>query len=319
MSAPHSNFDVLVMATMSAGKTSLINALIGHEILHVANEATTACHTQIEHQHDATYFTGTCYSHSELLLYKQQDISPEQIRNWNTDSQIRRIAISGRFSSCPSQTSGLVLHDTPGPNNSQDARHAALAFETVQSVPFKSLLYVLDASQLGTHDDRKILERLRAEAAPKSLDTFCFVLNKVDLLDPEKGEVLEEYVAKAKAYLTGIGFDSPVVIPSMASTALYAKMALAHQPLSRRQQLKLQQALDDFSISKYALLKSAQVPISVNRHVFQSLNRLEKAHEAARINHRPILENELRQLIIYSGLGTIEAFIKHQHKQSIPA
>ena len=107
--SPHKKFDVLVMATMSAGKTSLINALIGQEILHVANEATTACNTQIEHRSAAKYFTGTCYSCSGLLLHKQPNISAAQMRSWNADKQIKRIALSGRFRIHPGPTTGLGM------------------------------------------------------------------------------------------------------------------------------------------------------------------------------------------------------------------
>ncbi len=318
-STSRDTFDVLIMATMSAGKSSLVNALIGQELLHIANEATTACHTRIEHRRGAKYFTGTCYSHSNLLLDRQRNISAERVRDWNAHRQVRRITLTGRFRSHPGPTSGLVLHDTPGPNNSQNDRHAQLAFEAIQNVPFKTLLYVLNASQLGTHDDRNLLERLRNKSATRGNNPFGFVLNKVDLLDPEKGEDLAEYVAKTQSYLASIGFDNPVVIPSMASTALYAKKALAHEPLSRAQRMKLQQALDDLPISKDALLESAKVPLQVKKRVFQCLKRLEKAHETGRANHQLTKENELRQLVLCSGLGTIEAFIKHQRKLSAPA
>jgi len=318
-STSRDTFDVLIMATMSAGKSSLVNALIGQELLHIANEATTACHTRIEHRCGAKYFTGTCYSHSNLLLNRQRNISAEQVRDWNAHRQVRRITLSGKFKSRPAPTHGLVLHDTPGPNNSQDDRHAQLAFEAVQNVPFKTLLYVLNASQLGTHDDRNLLERLREETATRGNDPFCFVLNKVDLLDPEKGEDLTGYVAKAQSYLAGIGFDNPVVIPSMASTALYAKKALNHEPLSRVQRMKLQQMLDEFALSKHTLLEATRAPFTVKKHVLRSLDRLEKAHEADLANHKSTKENELRQLIICSGLGTVEAFIKHQRKLSASA
>lgn len=312
-------FDVLIMATMSAGKSSLVNALIGQELLHIANEATTACHTRIEHRRRAKYFTGTCYSHSNLLLNRQRNISAEQVRDWNAHRQVSQITLAGKFRSHPDPIPGLVLHDTPGPNNSQDDRHAQLAFEAARSVPFKTLLYVLNASQLGTHDDRNILERLREETAPRGNSPFCFVLNKVDLLDPEKGEDLEEYVAKAQFYLAGIGFDNPVVIPSMANTALYAKKALSNEPLSRAQRMKLQQMLDELALSKHTLLEATRAPSSVKKHVLQSLDRLEKAHKTALANHKPTKENELRQLIICSGLGIVEAFIKYQRKLSAPA
>jgi tRNA U34 5-carboxymethylaminomethyl modifying GTPase MnmE/TrmE len=318
-STSRDTFDVLIMATMSAGKSSLVNALIGQELLHVANEATTACHTRIEHRRGANYFTGTCYSHSNLLLNRQRNISAEQVRDWNAHRQVSQITLAGKFRSRPSPAPGLVLHDTPGPNNSQDDRHAQLAFEAALNVPFKTLLYVLDASQLGTHDDRNILERLRKETAPRSNGPFCFVLNKVDLLDPEKGEDLAEYVAKAQRYLTGIGFDNPVVIPSMANTALYAKKALSNEPLSRAQRMKLQQMLDELALSKRTLLEATRAPSSVKKHVLRSLVRLEKAHKTALANHKSTQKNELRQLIICSGLGVVEAFIKHQRKLSAPA
>ncbi|AFN79598.1 hypothetical protein PSJM300_17725 [Stutzerimonas stutzeri DSM 10701] len=317
-STPRGTFDVLIMATMSAGKSSLVNALIGQELLHIANEATTACHIKIEHRRGAKYFTGTCYSHSNLLINRQRNISAKQVRDWNADRQVRQITLTGRFRSHLGPISGLVLHDTPGPNNSRDDQHAQLAFEAAKSVPFKTLLYVLNASQLGTYDDRNLLEKLQKKSANRGDNPFCFVLNKIDLLDPEKGEDLAEYVAKTQLYLSNLGFDNPVIIPSMASTALYAKKALAHEPLSRAQHMKLQQALEDFSTNKNALLEHVKAPPQVKKRVFQNLKRLENAHEAGRSDYQMTKENKLHQLVLCSGLGTIEAFIKHQHKLSPP-
>jgi len=315
---PQNRFDVLVMASMSAGKTSLINGLIGCEMLHVANEATTAVNTCIEHQRGAKTFTGSCYSQSGLLLNKLRCISSEQLRTWNADSQITRISLSGRFKSRPGQTSGLVLHDTPGPNNSLDRRHADRAFEAVRRVPFKTLLYVLDAAQLGTSDDMNILERLCQETCSESRDAFCFVLNKVDLLDVEKGEALEAYVEKAQFYLAEVGFDNAVIIPTMANAGLYARKAWNDEPLSRFQLIKLQQALDELPIRKQTLLETARIPASVRNRLHDNLKKLTKHSIADRKNHWLTQENELRELIICSGLGTVEAFIKHQRKLSAP-
>lgn len=43
------HYNVIVAATMSAGKSSLINALLGNEVLYSANEAATATLTRITH------------------------------------------------------------------------------------------------------------------------------------------------------------------------------------------------------------------------------------------------------------------------------
>lgn len=307
-------FDVLIMATMSAGKSSLVNALIGHELLHTANEATTACHTRIEHKREAKYFTGCSYSHENKLLNRQHNITATQLRSWNICEDVRQISLIGKFASLPEPVPSLVLHDTPGPNNSQDDQHAELAFEAVRSVPFKTLVYVLNASQLGTQDDLNLLERIREEIGPRRRNPFCFVLNKVDLLDPEKGEDLAECVANARSYLSGIGFKSPAIIPCVANAALYARKALADEPLTRVQRRALQQALDDFPADSHDLLESAQVPKRVKKRVFQTLKRLEKVQQNNLSKQLPTLETELQQLVACSGLGTIEAFIKHKHQ-----
>lgn len=305
-------FDVLVMAPVSAGKTSLVNALIGSEILYSGNEAATACSIRIEHRSRAKYFSAACFSGTGQLIEKLRPISPEQLRLWNSDEHVQRIAIAGRFASRPVPARGLVLHDTPGPNNSLDGNHSDLAFQAVRTVPFNLILYVLDASQLGTSDDRCILERLRQETASRSRDAFGFVLNKVDLLDAEKGEGLASYLEKTSAYLTDVGFDDPVIIPSMASKALYARKALHGEALSRFQRIKLQQALAEIPLRGNNLLETARVPAQVKKRLQSSLRRLQKN------SHRPTGENELRQLIISSGLGTVEAFIEHRRKLDAP-
>lgn len=308
------SFDVLVVATMSAGKSTLVNALIGHELLHAANEATTACHIRIAHRHDAKYFTGHSYSYEKKLLNRQHNISATQLRDWNVCPKVRSVSLFGKFASHRELVPNLVLHDTPGPNNSQDEKHGQLTFEAIRNIPFKILIYVLNASQLGTQDDRKLLEKLRKETARKRNRTFCFVLNKVDLLDSEKGEELSDYIASARSYLIEIGFKNPVIIPCVASVALYARKALAGEPLTRVQSRVLQQALEDLPIRKNTLLESAELPINIRNRVRQGMKQLEKAYDACGSNQFTISENQFNQLIISSGLGALETFIKHQQR-----
>ena len=66
--ADTATFDVLVLSTMSAGKTSFINALIGQERLNTANEATTACVTLVEHSQGTQRFSGACYCYNDPKL-----------------------------------------------------------------------------------------------------------------------------------------------------------------------------------------------------------------------------------------------------------
>ncbi|WP_232925181.1 MULTISPECIES: dynamin family protein [Pseudomonas] len=309
-------FDVLVLATMSAGKTSFINALIGQELLHTANEATTACMTSVEHRQGTKYFSGACYSYSDIELARQPKTSAELVRNWNANAEVKRITLAGSFKIVPRPAPGLVLHDTPGPNNSQDDGHAQLMLEAVRTVSFKALCYVLNASQLGTQDDRAFLEQLRDELASKPGHPIYFILNKVDLLDPERGEDITTYVSSVYSYLTAIGFEHPMIIPTMASTALYARKALKAETLTRTQRSKLRQALDDLGDNKRALLHATVVPDFIKKRVFKTLASLERQHQAKPSDEQACEKNELQQLVAISGLKTVEILIKHQ-RQSV--
>lgn len=307
-------FDVLVLATMSAGKTSFINALIGQELLHTANEATTACMTRVEHRPGARSFDGSCYSYSDQELARLKDTTAAALRDWNANSDVKRISLKGSFKIVPSPAPGLVLHDTPGPNNSQDRRHAELMLEAVRSISFKALCYVLNASQLGTQDDRVLLEQIRDELAHKPGHPIYFILNKVDLLDPEMGETIESYVGNAYRYLTGIGFEQPIIIPTMANLALYARKALKAQTLTRSQRLRLHQALADLQDTKRSLLHATVVPDTIKKGVFKALNSLERQRQLKAFDEQTREKNDLQQLVAVSGLKTVEALIKHQRQ-----
>ncbi|MNJ34767.1 GTPase Era [compost metagenome] len=307
-------FNVLVLATMSAGKTSFINALIGQDILHTANEATTACITSVEHRDNLKYFCGACYSYNDLELESLNNTTATVIRSWNANAEVKRICLSGSFKIAPRPAPGLVLHDTPGPNNSQNKQHAQLMLEALQQIPVNALFYVLNAGQLATQDDRNLLEQVRDEMTSKPSIPIYFILNKIDLLDPDKGEDVVHYVNLVRHYLASLGFKRPMIIPTMASIALYARKALKTEELTRAQRLKLRQVMDEFKENKRSLLNAARVPTPIKRTVSKALTRLEKQRNDILSDSEQCEINDLKQLVALSGLRTVEALIKNQRK-----
>ena len=279
--APPPVYHVLVLATMSAGKSSLINALIGRELLPAGNEATTACLTRIERNQRSKYFHGKYFSRAGSELGSQRQTSLEHVRAWNRDADIKHIHLAGKFSNASRLPSKLVLHDTPGPNNSQDQRHAELMLEAVRTVPFQSLCYVLNGSQPATHDDRRLLEQLRELLPQRAGLRIIFILNKIDLLDPERGEDLATCVSNARTYLERLGFADPVVVPTMADLALSARKALNASALTRVERNKLRIWLENISLGEHGA-------------------------------------RDLEQLLNHSGIKTVESLL-YQHSIAIQA
>lgn len=303
------SFEVLVVATVSAGKSSFINALIGRELLHAANEATTACVTRIEHRKERRAFAGASYRQSGTVLARDRNATPELVRDWNADSRVARIALEGRFDSAPRLASGLVVYDTPGPNNSQNERHREAAQHALRSIPFNAMFYVMNAGQLGTQDDRACLDLLhtRANTAP-----VYFLLNKVDLLDPEKGEHVAVHVRNAQRYLLNAGFDNPIVVPTVTDAALYARKALNGHALTRAQRAKLKSALDEFNIGGRQIVDAAIVPDAIRSTVSRELDLLERLIARPPEDPHAVERFALKQLVARSGIRTTEAIIQHQ-------
>jgi len=305
-------YDVLVLATISAGKSSFINALVGRELLPSANEATTACLTSLEHRQSASSFRGTCYTHGGERLAALRDASIDDVRAWNADTRVSHIRLSGKFRTRPSIAPGLVLYDTPGPNNSQDDSHGGMMLKAIHTVPFKLLCYVLNAGQLGTWDDRNLLEQLRKLLEGRRGHGLVFILNKVDLLDPERGEDLAGCVAHARAYLEKLGFESPIIVPTMANIALYARKAMNAEPLTRSERARLQQSLDDLVFDNADPLEAAAMPDALRASVARELGKARRSRKTPAGSVPATDMARLEQLVVRSGIKTVEFLLNQR-------
>ena len=78
-----SKFKINVIATMSSGKSTLINSLIGYELLPSKNEACTATIARITDDDKFKEFTAECRDENERLVYKRQKVTIEDMYNFN--------------------------------------------------------------------------------------------------------------------------------------------------------------------------------------------------------------------------------------------
>ena len=288
---------IMVVGTMSSGKSTLINAIIGRELLPSANEATTACIVNICHDKNAKTFSGACFDASGNKIAASHSASINTVKEWNNKKNVKHICLTGRFFGKNIQKSDLALNDTPGPNYSQDKLHGEIMLEALQKNSFNTLIYILDVSQLGINDDRNILYDVRKKIAESNNIKIYFILNKIDLLDPEKGEDRNKYIEQSRLYLENAGFSSPVIIPVMAYTALTVRKALVREPMTRTQQLVLEAHLDGISDDP------AFLGISKLQHAAILIIRLLIGKA---LQHRIIRNRKLKKLELFSGITTIE-------------
>lgn len=223
--ALNNDFDVYVVATMSSGKSTFVNAMLGQDLLPAFNEATTATIAQIfDDKTLVEYFRGECFNSDGQVLDSCDQVNLELLKNWNGNPETNSIELFGNILAVEQNDNvRLVLTDTPGPNNSQNEEHARTTMGFIQDSQRNPLIiYVLNGTQLGTNDDCNLL-RLVAEIMQKggkqSKDRFLFVINKMDMFDPEKGESIERALQNVTEYLRRNGIENPNIYPISARMA----------------------------------------------------------------------------------------------------
>lgn len=222
--ALNSDFDVYVVATMSSGKSTLINAMLGRDLLPAANEATTATITSIADVKGGKTFRGARIDNQGAEVEVHEDLTLNVVSEWNRLPDTKHIAIEGDIQAVQQRDDvRLVLTDTPGPNNSQDDGHERATLGFVQDSRRNPLiLYVLNASQLATNDDKNLLKLIAdtmRKGGKQSRDRFIFVINKMDVFDPEKEKALPLVLADVRKYLADNGIQNPVLYPVSANLA----------------------------------------------------------------------------------------------------
>ena len=223
----HNNlFEIIVVATMSAGKSTVINALIGKELLHSANEATTATITRIHDKDGLPFFSGCAYGYKAELLEESHHINAQILKEWNANPCIKTIDLTGDITAIRNDKAELVIYDTPGPNNSQDDNHRALTMEIIEDGNYGLVLFVLNGTNLGTNDEYDLLQIVKNSLSNSPNKKIVFLLNK-----KEKLENLEDTIIRLKENLINIGFEEPLIFPISAYSALLLHKKINQQEL----------------------------------------------------------------------------------------
>ena len=226
--AKSSDFEVNVVATMSAGKSTLINALLRQKLMPAKQEACTATITEIK-DNDADHFMAKVYDTNGNLIKTHPELSFEIMDSLNSNPDVSKIHVEGNIPFVTSEDVSLVLVDTPGPNNSRDPEHKAATYRMLSESSKTVVLYILNATQLAVNDDYNLLSHVADSmkvGGKQSRDRFIFVVNKLD--DFKKGEdSIEAAITKVRDYLRDNGIENANIYPASALTALNIRTILA--------------------------------------------------------------------------------------------
>lgn len=218
--------EIGVVATMSSGKSTLLNAILHEDLLPARNAATTAVVAKIYNDKSKHEFRVSAYDKSGKFICNDKVANPKILDELNSNSDVSDLRLFGDIPNIKEYGLRVVLSDTPGPNSADDT-HKQHTYKLIGQIYKPMILYVLNATQPQVNDDKNLLNDIAQEmkkSGIQSKDRFIFVLNRVDALDTQKGENAYTAIKNLREYLKTFDIDNPKIFPVSAYLSRVARL-----------------------------------------------------------------------------------------------
>ena len=303
-------FPINVIATMSSGKSTLINALLQQKLMPSKNEACTATITEILDTDEEKY-SAVVFDTDGGRITSIDELTYEIMDQLNANEKVGRIEAEGNIPFLDSDSTALCLVDTPGPNNAQNQQHKNTTYSAVNSDSNNLILYVLNATQLGTNDDDNLLKYVAEQiqkGGKQARDRFLFVINKMDTFDPSS-EKIEDTLKRVREYLAKHGIEEPQIYPCSASVALNLRTVLRDvddvENLTRAEERALPMAARE----TLPLIDKFNEYPSLHLEQYSTLSPSAQQELNFRLRQAESREDTKEQALIHCGIYSIEAAI----------
>lgn len=186
---------ILVVATMSAGKSTLINALMGYRVNAVK---TTACTNKLCYLYNKPYSDGIIVKRENGSYLYSYDIESPQKGEF--------IEAGLHFNSSLSECR-ICFIDTPGTNYSGDKSHGEITLKAISSNEYDAILFVSNALYFDTEDERMLLDYTISHTKKQ----IIFVLNQLDGFNPQHDSI-KETLGEFESILKSKNLN-PLIVP----------------------------------------------------------------------------------------------------------
>ena len=201
----------IVTANMSAGKSTLINALIGKSLVKTSQEVCTG---------NICYIYNKPYEDNRVYLENgafSNNASQRELKNISWDVQT---SIASYFRSINDIKNRICVIDTPGVNSSINKEHRRISQDALKNEQYEKVIYIINANKLGSDEEIKQLKWF-SDNIPN--DKVIFIVNKLDDFNASDDNISAS-IEGIKKDLVSLGFEEPVICPISAYFSLLIKM-----------------------------------------------------------------------------------------------
>ncbi len=228
---------VLIVANVSAGKSTLINALVGYRI---SRTRTTVCTNRLIGIHNKLHNDGIT-----IKTFNKEYTYNYEIEGVDVDSFIEA---AFPFQSVLNNIS-INLIDSPGVNNVTDSTHREITERAIKKGDYDAVIYVSNCQYFGTNDEKLLLTTLKRHVKRP----IIFVLNQLDRFKSKEDSV-KKMIGDYRDDLVRIGFEDPIICPVSSQAALLFKINdsfLDEEDLDMKGSLKRKFERNFFDLQSY--------------------------------------------------------------------
>lgn len=299
-------FEVNVVATMSAGKSTLINALLGKKLMPSKQGACTATITKIKDDDDGTFKAEAFDSEQNKISYLS-NLTYKEMSGLNKNPDVSEVVVSGNIPFVTTEEASLVLIDTPGPNNARDKRHGLVTAKALDQSSKMLVMFIMNGGTL--HDDAQdaFLRRVAKSMSvggKQSRERFLFVINKMDAYEEEDDDIANETLPETKRYLEEMGIKNPNIFPAAAEPALLIRRY--KNTFDEAEKAKLKRKLEPL-VDKII----SQEQLHLERYTeYHNLPQSSEDKIAGELEKAQKVGNRLEEALIHTGIKDIEEMIR---------
>ena len=233
MSLPCKTQILINTGIISSGKSTLINAFAGQDLLATSNLSCTAQACLVTDIHNAN--TEKDDSHS-LKHITEDALTPKEFTVVTTE--MKRLSRN---------TMDIAIIDTPGVNDAVNADNRSIAYDTIKHLRDITIIYVSNLMNCGTTDDVTCLMNVAELIRCRKDRKWFAVLNGWDLAVPKRDRP-EKYEEKIRTMAEQFGLPQPDFFYVSAMAAVLGRKALAKVELSDVERVNLERILRAYEL-----------------------------------------------------------------------
>ena len=225
---------VLVVATMSSGKSTLINAITGYKLNKVK---TTACTSRLTYLYNKPEADGITF-----VDEKQRYNHAYEIKSISSDNFVKA---AFHFDSELAEERICII-DTPGVNYAINNKHGELTRNAIKENDYDAILFVFNATQFAINDEDEFLDYVIKNTKKK----IIFTINQLDRFK-ESEDSVEDIMVQLQKRLKEKGLKKTTIVAVSALAGLLFKTKSSGQELDEDEELDFLQFNRKFKKSFY--------------------------------------------------------------------